>query len=135
MLAFLSALPIARRSGRVLALLRGALVAAVLLAPATARTEDTTDPTCDKACSVNRNCSSTGIVCLPDDRACADRARSSNLEVKCEQRCDSGVRFVYCPPDTGRSDSKYVWVFLAFAVGLAAVGAPLAWLVLRKKEP
>jgi hypothetical protein len=135
MRAFLSALPVARRSGRFLfALLRVALVAAMLLATATARS-DTTDPTCDKACSVNRNCSSTGIACLPDDRACADRARSNNLEVKCEQRCDSGVRFVYCPPDTGRSDSKYVWVFLAFAVGLAAVGAPLAWLVLRKKEP
>jgi hypothetical protein len=134
MRAFPSALPVARRTGRVLAPLRGALVAVLLLVTPKAWS-DTTDPTCDKACSVNRNCSSTGIVCVPDDRDCADRARSNNLEVKCEQQCDSGVRFVYCPPDTGRSDSKYVWVFLAFAVGLAAVGAPLAWLVLRKKEP
>jgi hypothetical protein len=132
--AFLSALLVVGRPGRVLhASVRVALLAALLLVVTPARS-DTTDPSCDKTCSVNRNCSSTGVVCLPDDRACADRARSSNLEVKCEQQCDSGVRFVYCPPDTGRSDSKYVWVFLAFAIGLAAVGAPLAWLVLRKKE-
>ena len=86
-------------------------------------------------CSVNRNCSSTGFACEPDDRACLSRARELDLEVKCEQRCDEGkVRLVYCPQDAGRSDSKVVWILLSFAVVLAVGGSSVAWLVLRKKK-
>ena len=92
-----------------------------------------TTPECIETCSVNRNCSSTGILCDADDRACTDRARSSNLEVKCEQKCTPGMHFVYCPPDTGRSDSGYVWILLSLAVLLAVAGTTLAWFVLRKK--
>lgn len=92
-----------------------------------------TRPQCEQICSVNRNCSSTGIACAPDDRACIDRARTSNLEVKCEQTCDDAVRFIYCPPDTGRSDSSYVWILLVLASVLAVGGTAVAWMVLRKK--
>lgn len=85
-------------------------------------------------CSVNRNCSSTGVACDPDDRACTEKARADNLEVKCEQQCTSARRLVYCPPDTGRSDSKVVWILLSFAVLLALVGSTVLWVVLRKRK-
>lgn len=85
-------------------------------------------------CSVNRNCSSTGVACMPDDRACTERARSKDLEVKCEQECDVGKRLVYCPPDTGRGDSSVVWLLLSVAVLLAVGGGGLSWLMLRKKD-
>ena len=84
-------------------------------------------------CSVIRNCSSTGVACELDDRACAEKARERSLEVKCEQPCAKGTRLVYCPPDTGRSDSKIVWILLALAVGLASFGSAVAWVVFRKK--
>jgi flagellar basal body-associated protein FliL len=41
---------------------------------------------------------------------------------------------VYCPPDTGRSDSKIVWILLSVAVLLAASGITAAWVVFRKKS-
>lgn len=85
-------------------------------------------------CSVNRNCSSTGVACMPDDRACTEEARSKDLEVKCEQECDVGKRLVYCPPDTGRGESGVVWLLLSVAVLLAVGGGGLFWLVLRKKS-
>lgn len=85
-------------------------------------------------CSVNRNCSSTGVACDPDDRACTEKARAANLEVKCEQQCTSARRLVYCPSDTGRSDSKIVWILLSFAVLLAFGGSTVLWVVLRKKK-
>jgi hypothetical protein len=106
------------------------LIVATMLAAGTARAE----PECPELpCSVMRNCSSTGLACEPDDRACAEKAREQSLEVKCEQHCTSSTRLVYCPLDTGRSDSKVVWILLALAVCLASVGSTLAWLVLRKK--
>ena len=108
-----------------------ALVVVARVAFATSARAD--GPRCEETCSVNRNCSSTGIACNPDDRACTDRARSNNLEVKCEQRCDDRVRFIYCPPDTGRSDSGYVWILLTLASVLAVGGMTLAWIVLKKK--
>lgn len=81
-----------------------------------------------------RNCSSTGVACEPDDRSCATEAREKNLEVKCEQQCEEGKKkLVYCPPDTGRSDSNVVWFLLAAAGALAVGGVSLGWLVLRKK--
>lgn len=73
------------------------------------------------------------MACDGGDRSCAEQARSKDLEVKCEQRCASGPRLVYCPPDTGRSDSKVVWILMTLAVTLAVGGSILAWLVLKKK--
>lgn len=94
------------------------------------------EPECpEMPCSVIRNCSSTGVACELDDRACAEKAREQSLEVKCEQQCAKGTRLVYCPPDTGRSDSKVVWMLLALAIALASFGSAVAWVLLRKKEP
>jgi hypothetical protein len=84
-------------------------------------------------CSVMRNCSSTGVACEPADRACAESARGRDLEVKCEQQCSDGQRLIYCPPDTGRSDSRVVWMLLSLAVVLAVAGSSVLWLVMRKK--
>lgn len=104
--------------------------AAIALPSATA----TAAPECpEMPCSVIRNCSSTGVACELDDRACASSAREQSLEVKCEQRCTNGTRLVYCPPDTGRSDSKIVWILMTLAVVLASFGSAVAWVVLRKK--
>jgi hypothetical protein len=105
----------------------------LLLALALARSARANEPTCDPICSVNRSCSSTGVACAPDDRACMSGATSRGLEVKCEQSCDTGTRFVYCPPDTARSESGFVWVLLALAGLLAVGGTTLAWFALRKK--
>jgi hypothetical protein len=113
--------------------IRAALLmfAAIAFAPRVARAE----PKCEYACSVEFNCSSTGLSCDPDDRACTSNATSKGLEVKCEQACDTGKRFVYCPSDTGRSDdSRYVWVLLVLAGAFAAGGMAIAYFVLRKKE-
>lgn len=106
------------------------VVAAMVLAGA-ARAE----PECPELpCSVIRNCSSTGIACETDDRACAEKARERSLEVKCEQHCAKSTRLVYCPLDTGRADSKVVWLLLGVAVLLASVGSAVAYVVLRKKD-
>lgn len=88
---------------------------------------------CEQICSVNRNCSSTGVACDPGDRACTNGATSKGLEVKCEQSCDSGKMFIYCPPEAGRSDSGFVWVLLALAGALAVGGTGVAWMVLKKE--
>lgn len=112
------------------------LTCARLLIAAPARAGESPEPgvVCSELpCSVNRNCSSTGVACDPDDRACTERARSRNLEVKCEQRCTSGQRLVYCPLDAGRSDSNVVWYLLVFASGFAVFGAGIAWMLLRKR--
>lgn len=111
-------------------LLRVALALA-LAAPATTAHAET--PACEQRCSVNRNCSNTGIACAPDDRECTNGATAKGLEVKCEQTCESGKRFIYCPADAGRSDSGFVWVLLALAGGLAVGGTALAYSVLRKR--
>ena len=91
------------------------------------------EPTCDPICTVNRSCSSTGVSCLTDDRECTNGATARGLEVKCEQSCDDRKRFVYCPPDTARSLSGFVWILLALAGFLAIGGTTLAWFALRKK--
>lgn len=122
---------------------RALLVAlSVMLASATAtstvsvaRADVLPGPFCPELpCSINRNCSSTGMACKPDDRTCTEEARSKDLEVKCEQQCSDARRLIYCPPDTGRSDSKIVWVLLSMAVVLAVGGSTLLWIVLRKKS-
>jgi hypothetical protein len=103
----------------------------MLLMAASARAE----PECpEMPCSIIRNCSSTGIACEPDNRECTERARAQGLEVKCEQHCTHSTKLVYCPLDTGRSDSKVVWLLLGLAVLLAAGGSSVAWVVLRKKS-
>jgi hypothetical protein len=110
--------------------IRLVLVLAIL---ALASTAHAFEPTCDQMCSINRNCSSTGIACGPADRECNNGATAKGLEVKCEQSCDTGKMFIYCPPDTGRSDSGFVWILLALAGFLAVGGTGLAWVALRKK--
>lgn len=106
------------------------LVLALVLTASVAHAEP---PRCDELCSVNRNCSSTGLLCDPDDRSCTSSATSKGLEVKCEQRCENATRYVYCPPDTGRSDSGFIWILLGLAGLLAVGGTGVAWSVLRKK--
>lgn len=114
--------------------MRKTLALALVLILMTATVARAEVPSCDELCSVNRNCSSTGVLCDPDDRVCTAGATSKALEVKCEQRCETGKRFVYCPPDTGRSDSGFIWVLLALAGLLAVGGGAVAWTVLRKKS-
>jgi len=116
---------------------RAIVVLATFLAVLAASARSYADvPTCPELpCSVNRNCSSTGIACVPEDRDCVNRARDRDLEVKCEQQCDEGkTQLVYCPSDTGRSDSNVVWFLLAVAGALAVGGITLTWLMLRKKK-
>ncbi len=88
---------------------------------------------CREQCTVERMCSSTGAACRPDDRACNNGAVERGLEVRCETRCQEPARFVYCPAESGRSDSSYVWVLLAFAGMFAIIGSIFAWFALRKK--
>jgi hypothetical protein len=112
-----------------------ALVALVAITSWSSPASAAPEPACPELpCSVLRNCSSTGVACEPSDRACTEAARSRDLEVKCEQQCSDGPRLVYCPPDTGRSDSKIVWILLSVAVLLAASGITAAWVVFRKKS-
>ncbi|MBS2017764.1 MAG: hypothetical protein JST00_33105 [Deltaproteobacteria bacterium] len=82
-------------------------------------------------CTVVRRCSSTGLACRPDDRACTSEANNRGLQVICE---DAEQTMVFCPPDTARSDSNVVWILLAAALLLAVAGGSVAWVVLRKKE-
>jgi hypothetical protein len=113
----------------------GLVVALGLLSiTASVRADASRDAACPELpCSVNRSCSSTGVACDPDDRACTEGARAKDLEVRCEQQCSDTRRLVYCPPDTGRADSNVVWILLAAATVLAIAGSALLWAVLRKK--
>jgi len=112
------------------------LLALTLFTTAETARADKPDLTCQELpCSVIRNCSSTGVACLPSDRGCAAAARDHNLELKCEQQCDEGkTKNVYCPPDSGRSDSNVVWMLLGVAGALAVGGISGALLLLRKKK-
>lgn len=56
-----------------------------------------------------------------------DQAREKGLEIFCEGRSE----LVYCPPLTGRADSKAIWVLLAAAVTLAVGGTAVAWRMLN----
>lgn len=81
-------------------------------------------------CTVNRKCSSTGRVCDDSDRACNESARAENLEIICQT--DEPPRFVYCPAETGRSDSKVVWLLLAVACAIATVGGTTLYRAIKK---
>lgn len=80
---------------------------------------------------MNRKCSSTGIDCHEDDRNCIERARENSLEVLCEDT--EKRRLVYCPPDTGRAESRVVWLLLGVAGALALSGSLTAYFIFRKK--
>ena len=79
-------------------------------------------------CTVVRRCSSTGLACRPEDRACTSEASNKGLQVICE---DAQRTMVFCPPDTARSDSNVVWILLAAAFFLAIGGSTVAYFVLR----
>lgn len=84
-------------------------------------------------CTVEQRCSSTGLDCVVGDRNCSDDARQKELEVMCERGTGAERHFVYCPPDTARTDSKGMWIMLAAAVGVAIVGGGALALAIRKK--
>ena len=103
----------------------------LLLVPRVAHADT---PECEARCSINRNCSSTGVACAPDDRECNSGATAKGLEVKCEQTCEAGKKFIYCPADAGRGDSSFVWILLAASGLLAVGGGSVAYLALKKKS-
>ena len=92
-------------------------------------------------CTIERKCSSTGKTCSVEDRACQSAAIASGLEVTCEQTnaADGGLTlersYVYCPPGGEQRDSSVVWILLAFAIGIAAIGSVLSWLLILRKRP
>ena len=83
-------------------------------------------------CTVERKCSSLGKACATDDRVCQSEAIASGLEVTCERVEPRG--YVYCPPGAEQRDSGVVWLLLAVALAIAAVGGVLAFLLLRKRS-
>ncbi len=107
------------------------LLLALLVVPRVAQADT---PECEARCSINRNCSSTGVACAPDDRECNSGATAQGLELKCEQSCEAGKKFIYCPADAGRGDSSFVWILLALSGVLAVGGGGFAYAVLRKKS-
>lgn len=72
------------------------------------------------------------MACAADDGTCQSEAASRGLQVICEDAAKTTM--VWCPPDTARSDSPFVWVLLAAAMALALGGSIVAWLLLRKKR-
>ena len=88
-----------------------------------------TDPS---PCTVEKKCSSAGKACAVEDRACQSDAIASGLEVTCEHVEPRG--YVYCPPGGEQRDSSVVWILLAVALGIAALGGVLAFVLLRKRS-
>jgi hypothetical protein len=105
---------------------------ALALAAPGAGADDLPDP--PSACTVARHCSASGIECESDDRACRDRATASGLEVVCDRASGAGYAFVYCPAGASARDSRVVWILLAVAFAIAAVGGGIFWGVLRKRS-
>jgi hypothetical protein len=82
-------------------------------------------------CTVERKCSSAGKACTIEDRACQNEAIASGLEVTCERVEPRG--YVYCPPGAEQRDSSVVWILLAVAIAVAAIGSVLSWVLIRKR--
>jgi hypothetical protein len=82
-------------------------------------------------CSVERKCSSTGRACLVDDRACQNAAIAEGLEVTCERVEPRG--WIYCPPGGQQRDSGVVWILLAVALAVAAIGGVISFRVFRRR--
>ena len=82
-------------------------------------------------CTVQRKCSSVGVMCGVEDRTCQGDAIQRGLEITCEHIEPRG--FVYCPPGAQQRDSNIVWILLLVACSVAAVGGALSYLMLRKK--
>ncbi|MBX3228516.1 MAG: hypothetical protein KIT84_07680 [Labilithrix sp.] len=85
-------------------------------------------------CSVERKCSSAGRACAADDRGCQGLAIGDGLEITCERAATESepVTYVYCPPGGQQRDSSAVWILLFVAVGVAAIGAVVSALVIRR---
>lgn len=81
-------------------------------------------------CTVERACSSNGLACGVDDRACQSEAIQQGLEVACERVEPRG--YVYCPPGGQQRDSGFVWILLLIAIGVAAVGGIVAVVIFRR---
>lgn len=107
------------------------VVASIFFATDVSRADELPAPA--ETCTVNRKCSSTGVACVSGDRACMNDATARGLEIFCEDKQPPAVKLVYCPPDTGRADSKVIWLLLAAATFLAVGGSVVAWLALKKK--
>ena len=112
---------------------RASAVVLLLFVLVLPRVANADTPECEQLCSVHRNCSSTGVACAPDDRDCTSGAIAKGLEVKCEQTCEAGKKFIYCPADAGRGDSSFVWILLALSGVLAVGGGAVAYNALKKK--
>jgi hypothetical protein len=82
-------------------------------------------------CTVERKCSSTGRACALEDRSCQAEAIASGLEVTCERV--EPREWIYCPPGAQQRDSSAVWVLLAFALAVAAIGSVLSYMLIRKQ--
>jgi hypothetical protein len=82
-------------------------------------------------CTVERKCSSTGMACAVEDRACQSEAVAKGLEVTCERVEPRG--YIYCPPGAEQRDSGVVWILLGFAIAVAAIGSVVSYLLIRKR--
>jgi hypothetical protein len=87
-------------------------------------------------CTVERRCSSTGVRCGADDRACQSAAVARGLEISCERTSSVAAEspsYVYCPPGAAQRDSAVVWILLVVACAIAGVGGLTALVVFRRK--
>jgi hypothetical protein len=80
-------------------------------------------------CSVERRCSSAGKLCRDDDRVCRDDAVSHRLEVACE--IVEPRAYVFCPAGAEQRDSNVVWILLAVAIFIAAIGGSILYFIVR----
>lgn len=108
-----------------------ALAAALLVGGARAAADDL--PSAPSDCTVNRKCSSSGVACVSTDAKCMSDATGRGLEVFCEDGRATPTTLVYCPANTGRAESRVIWIFLAAAASLAIGGGVVAFVVLKKK--
>ena len=84
-------------------------------------------------CTVERRCSSAGVICGAEDRACQSGAVARGLEVTCENVAEPRS-YVYCPPGAEQRDSSVVWILLIVAFAIATVGGALSLSLLRSRS-